>query len=372
MFDNAIAQFKNRYPKHSSADIERLTAGIQSVIEDAESSLKEEKSHYLKLYESDNILEEITELFDGKVGEPYPDEKLDKLYKEAERRYQNKVPPGYGDAKKPVPERYGDFIVWSQIKDYAGAQKKPIIFITDDAKEDWWLKHEGKTRGPRPELIQEMQDGAGVRFYMYASDRFIEYAQKMFGIEGQQAVKEITGVISSLQAHERGHWLTYSERDTLTGLANRRQFEAALRKSIEQWRSYNMPCTLLMIDVDHLKKINDAQGHVMGDEVIRHVASVLESVARREDMAARVGGDELALLITDATDEQGVTTAIRLQELLSNKPAEAVGVVTVSVGVATCPTHADSEELLYAVADAALYQAKSEGRNRIVVGRFGR
>src|SRR5207237_6766692 len=88
-----------------------------------------------------------------------------------------------------------------------------------------------------------------------------------------------------------------ADRDYLTGLANRRRFRKALGQELERWRRYQMPCALLLVDVDHMKKINDTHGHPAGDRVIRFVASALIELSRDNDTAARLGGEEFALLL---------------------------------------------------------------------------
>ncbi|MDT7540245.1 MAG: hypothetical protein QOE33_149 [Acidobacteriota bacterium] len=158
-----------------------------------------------------------------------------------------------------------------------------------------------------------------------------------------------------------------ADRDYLTGLANRRRFRTALGKELERWRRYRVPCALLLADIDHLKRINDAQGHSAGDTVIRHVASVLAEHSRDNDTAARLGGEEFALLLAGADAEKARKAAERLRQDVAARPLEEIGTVTISLGVAACPTHADTERTLYDACDALLYRAKREGRNRIAV-----
>ena len=95
-------------------------------------------------------------MFEGKVGTPYTEEKLGKIYKEGEKRYKKKIPPGYKDIDKPGFEIYGDLVLWFQVIDKAKSEKRQIILIVDEKKEDWWFKSKGKIIGPRPELINEM------------------------------------------------------------------------------------------------------------------------------------------------------------------------------------------------------------------------
>lgn len=161
-----------------------------------------------------------------------------------------------------------------------------------------------------------------------------------------------------------------ADRDYLTGLANRRRFRTALGQEVERWRRYNIPCALVLVDIDHLKKINDQHGHSAGDRVIRHAASSLVELSRDNDTAARLGGEEFALLLAGANDAKAVAAAERLRHVFSATPVEDVGTVTISLGVAACPSHATSERALYSASDAALYRAKREGRNRTAVAEL--
>ena len=155
--------------------------------------------------------------------------------------------------------------------------------------------------------------------------------------------------------------------DHLTGLANRRRFRAALSREVERWHRYGAPCAMLMLDIDFMKAINDKYGHPSGDAVIRHIANTLSKVSRNNDTAARLGGEEFALLLAGISDAKAELAARRLLSILAEQPIEGVGNITVSIGLAACPAHANSERTLYAASDKALYVAKNEGRNRVAV-----
>ena len=158
-----------------------------------------------------------------------------------------------------------------------------------------------------------------------------------------------------------------ADLDHLTGLANRRRFRAALAHEVERWRRYGAPCALLLLDIDYMKSINDEYGHPFGDVVIRHIANKLSHVSRETDTAARLGGEEFALLLAGIEDDKAELAAGRLLRILSEESIEGVRQVTVSIGLAACPAHATSERTLYAASDAALYVAKNGGRNRVAV-----
>lgn len=161
-----------------------------------------------------------------------------------------------------------------------------------------------------------------------------------------------------------------ADRDYLTGLANRRRFRTALGQEVERWRRYNVPCALVLVDIDHLKKINDKHGHSAGDRVIRHTANSLVELSRDNDTAARLGGEEFALLLAGVDDVKAAAAAERLRQVVSATPVEDVGIITISLGVAACPFHAKTERTLYGASDAALYRAKQEGRNRTAVAEL--
>jgi diguanylate cyclase (GGDEF)-like protein len=158
-----------------------------------------------------------------------------------------------------------------------------------------------------------------------------------------------------------------ADLDSLTGLANRRRFRVALVREVERWRRYGVPCALLLLDIDHLKKINDQFGHPAGDLVIRQIAQTLSEVSRDNDTAARLGGEEFALLLAGIDVEKASAAAERLRDVISRKTFEGVGTVTVSIGVSGCPASGTAERALYTASDQALYVAKNGGRNRVAV-----
>ena len=158
-----------------------------------------------------------------------------------------------------------------------------------------------------------------------------------------------------------------ADLDSLTGLANRRRFRVALAREVERWRRYKSPCALLMLDIDHLKAVNDKFGHPVGDMVIRQIAQTLREVSRDNDTAARLGGEEFALLLAGVDLPRAIAAAERLRTVLGSKRVEGVGTVTVSIGVAGVPENATSERMLYSASDGALYVSKNAGRDRVSV-----
>ncbi len=160
--------------------------------------------------------------------------------------------------------------------------------------------------------------------------------------------------------------------DALTGLANRRAFGEALEAELARVRRHGRPASLLFLDLDHFKGVNDAHGHPVGDEVLAGFSQVLKRGSRRGDLAARIGGEEFAILLPATSRVPAALVAERVRRATEGRPlGRSVPVpVTVSVGVVSTedlPAPPDAAELLRR-ADAALYRAKAEGRNRVATG----
>jgi len=158
--------------------------------------------------------------------------------------------------------------------------------------------------------------------------------------------------------------------DGLTGIANRRSFDASLARCWRQGLREPGPLSLLLLDIDHFKLFNDSRGHQAGDECLRQIARTVEQTARRpEDHVARYGGEEFVVILpdTDAAGATAVAERIRatIAALMIPHPLSGAGFVTASIGVATYRPRGDQHpEIMLALADEALYEAKLAGRNR--------
>jgi len=181
--------------RHPFIDADRLLQRITTVFTEIEGEMKRLSQKHPDLIDSDPIRDTITTLLEGKVGSPYPSERISEIFKAGKTRYESKIPPGYRDAAKGNTRQYSDLVFWFQIIDQAKAAKRPIILVTDDRKDDWWLRFKGQTIGPRPELVNEIVSEAGVSFYMYSADPFMEHAREYLERQiSQQAIEEVREV----------------------------------------------------------------------------------------------------------------------------------------------------------------------------------
>lgn len=153
--------------------------------------------------------------------------------------------------------------------------------------------------------------------------------------------------------------------DHLTGLANRRRFERQMEREIERTRRLGRPFCLLLLDLDHFKAVNDAHGHEAGDEALRGIGKILQEGTRGIDLAARVGGEEFAVLLTETNLQTGDEVAERLRAAVEREEIHDIARITASFGIAEFPRSASTAQELFQAADAAMYEAKRQGRNRV-------
>jgi diguanylate cyclase (GGDEF)-like protein len=159
-----------------------------------------------------------------------------------------------------------------------------------------------------------------------------------------------------------------SKMDFLTKIANRRAFETRLTEEFERTKRYRSVFTLIMIDIDHFKKVNDVYGHNAGDQILRLVAQVLEDQTRFNDFVSRYGGEEFAVLLPESKADQGRYVAEKIRRAVENTSFMNVDEkikVTVSAGVGEVVAESDTPATFVERVDAALYEAKKNGRNRV-------
>lgn len=224
----------------------------------------------------------------------------------------------------------------------AAENSTPVVFLTADASDE----------------IDDAAMEAGAMDYLVKGElnprileHSIRYARKLGQTLGQ--LKQL------------------ATRDALTGLYNRREFDRMIAEESQRALRFGHPFALVMADIDHFKKLNDNYGHQVGDEVLKHVASLLAGQLRGVDRIARYGGEEFAILMVETDRKSAVDGMHRLFALLAETPCLPPGTdlslpVTLSAGLAVMPDDATTAEQLIAAADKALYAAKHAGRNRVV------
>lgn len=179
---------------------------------------------------------------------------------------------------------------------------------------------------------------------------------------------QATVIIENAMLYEKTQWQALS--DGLTEIANHRFFQETLNNFIENCQSKNEPFSLLIIDIDFFKKINDTYGHQYGDRVLKKIAQLLKTNVREEDFVARYGGEEFAVILKKCDEKDAYKAGEKIRKrveknkwLMDNKKIN----ITISIGIACFPNQANSKDALIKAADSALYKAKEEGRNKTVV-----
>lgn len=185
---------------------------------------------------------------------------------------------------------------------------------------------------------------------------------------GESILKFISHSSVEAQYHEEIYQLAIN--DPLTDLYNRRHFIETVEKEIARAMRHRRPLTMCIIDVDLFKPVNDRYGHISGDNVLRQIAALVHRHVRNDDAAARIGGEEFAVLLPECGPDAAYGFAERLREAVADvvfKPGGEPQRITVSIGIAAMTAERDTCSRMMAAADAALYRAKSQGRNRVCI-----
>ena len=158
--------------------------------------------------------------------------------------------------------------------------------------------------------------------------------------------------------------------DGLTGAYNRRYFETRVQEEIERAKRYTGAMSLIMVDLDHFKRLNDEFGHLMGDDVLRQISTTFSQNLRKVDVACRYGGEEFAIIVPETTGEDAYYVAEKLRKVVHNTVFPGLPrPVTITAGVASYPANGSNRDELIKAADAALYAAKQAGRNTVVAAQ---
>ena len=245
---------------HPVIDVPRELAALDQFTADFRDRIRaDEKNHPTQAIA--DAIQRLTDLLEGRVGDKWDTDRLDRLKKEGDARYANKIPPGFKDAGKDASpyDKYGDLIIWKDMISKAKELGRPIVFVSDDAKEDWWWIHRGEKLGPRPELVEEFNEGSGQTFHIYQFTQFLRIAANRHPeikagvsqieksvLEDEQAKRRISGAAEADAIRQRITELE-AEREviisTLSGTPMRGEFSqpvvdrSALRVRLEALRS---------------------------------------------------------------------------------------------------------------------------------------
>jgi diguanylate cyclase (GGDEF)-like protein/PAS domain S-box-containing protein len=194
-----------------------------------------------------------------------------------------------------------------------------------------------------------------------------EQGQKVL-VDGEEYLEGIVTDISQRKTMEL-ELKKLAAQDALTGLYTRREFVHQFRDELDRAGRYHRPLSLLWIDVDNFKSINDRYGHLVGDEVLRQLGQLFQSCIRNIDYAGRYGGEEFVVILPELDQAKAIEMAERVRKVVEERKVEVDATdgvfITISIGVASFPTHGVTPESLFEVADQAMYKAKRNGRNKV-------
>jgi len=234
-----LKSYKKRHPRINFNDMfEKIEQSISKIKKEIEKSSEEHPQNYL---ENDPFYDSLSIIFDGKIGDnEYNQEKLNDLFKEGETRYKACVPPGYEDTKEKSGKirvwdnlyykmEYGDLLVWKQIINKASKAETPVVFITDDEKEDWWQIISGRTIGPRFELLNEFKRETEQDFYMYKTYQFMGLAKDSLNSEVSSSSIQEVQELETVNNEFKG--LNEKEKEILRYLINSAEGEFGLQNA---------------------------------------------------------------------------------------------------------------------------------------------
>jgi diguanylate cyclase (GGDEF)-like protein len=262
----------------------------------------------------------------------------------------------HGSAKPDAP---GALVGPGSVLALASSERRTQLITQLDPSVDSWL--DALLPDARNLIVVPLTADSGV-----VGTLVVEHHNRV----GSRIERRLVNIVERFAAHGalalRNAWLLEEVRDLaandpLTGLANRMTFGDSLDRELARAARDRGAVTLVMLDIDHFKKLNDSRGHQAGDQVLRQTAETLREQQRAYDVAARYGGEEFVLIAPGLTWEDAPATAERIREAIEGNGCG----VTASVGIATFPRDATSADGLIAAADTALYASKHAGRNRV-------
>jgi hypothetical protein len=196
-YDANICSSFDEYSRHQTIDCEREKKRIKRLTSSLIASLKKCEESHPSHSEVEDALISLSNLIGERIGTPPSPEEMKARKQAADERFEKKIPPGYLDTKKDNDNRYGDYLIWREIIDHSNSTEKPIIFVSDDRKEDWIFRIDGKDIGPRPELVHEFTEKTGRNFHSYSLRSFLDHAN------AKNSAKVSSKAIAEVADHER-------------------------------------------------------------------------------------------------------------------------------------------------------------------------
>ncbi|MGB3238654.1 MAG: PAS domain S-box protein [Geitlerinemataceae cyanobacterium] len=246
--------------------------------------------------------------------------------------------------------------------------RRGLLHDAERTRPSLFCNHVHKHRAPAETLcVPMMAQGETMGLLYLNSQNAGEFSESKHQL-ARTVSEHLSLALANLKLRETLH--NQSIRDPLTGLFNRRYMEESLQREIHRADRNKQALGIVMIDVDHFKRFNDTWGHEAGDLVLRELSGFLQQSIRASDIACRYGGEELTLIFPEMSLEETYKRAEELRqgikEIKLKYHESSLGAITVSLGVASFPRHGRTSDLLIQLADAALYRAKDEGRDRVV------
>ncbi len=324
-----------------------------------------------KKFEKYSMLNRISNAFGAEL-------QLDKLLLLAVKEVQNVIGPERGRfitaasghnsgevhmQSLPV-ETQVDGILEDQFSSWI--QEHKVGLLIDDAKNDFRFHALDEQAQVRSLMIVPMLIAGQVKGFVRVESPW----ENMFNVNDLQLLTIMTDIITVSTENARlfQQQKELSVTDSLTGLYLRRFLDQRLKEEYGRYQAHDTVFSLMILDIDHFKHINDRLGHIAGDQVLIQLAKLLQQESRSIDMVARYGGEEFIILLPNTWIEGALVLAERIRKKVRQYQFQALDqslTVTVSIGVGECPRHAAEVELLIKKTDDALYRAKRNGRNQV-------
>ncbi|WP_157930757.1 PIN domain-containing protein [Glycomyces xiaoerkulensis] len=207
---NAFRRWTNRVDldrDHADRLIDDLDSGFVPIINEVSASAPDESVEEMLDTRKDPIVQALSEILDGSVGSPFDEKTRQEKITEAMKRFDMRKPPGFKDQSKKEEQGAGDYLLWAQTLIEAQQSKRDVLIVTADVKEDWWRRTHGQTRGPHPDLVEEMKEEAGVRLFMLQPKGLMIHAKATLSIQVRdESVEDIERADKRLTESETGGW----------------------------------------------------------------------------------------------------------------------------------------------------------------------